>query len=335
VSGRGNLFLTGATGSIGRSLALAAVQAGFSVRALVLPGEDATALEASGVTIHRGTVESAKSLADASQGTTHAVHCAALLPHLHHLGREAYSRVNVEGSRSMAQLATKRHWSRAVFLSTCGVLDREPDGPTTDATHYRQPYDLYTWSKIEAEKAVVAEAHASGAPAVVLRPANVYGPGMAFKWPEVFAMVRAGTMKTIGGGRAPFAMIHVRDLVRAILLALDERRPIPRGERILICSPEQLTFGEVLSAVARALDAPGPGDVPYPVALLAAIVARALPAPLRLGRLRLLDPALVREYRQGFCFDASHAERVLGFRAEEEFPTGIAEAVAEWKAGAA
>jgi 2-alkyl-3-oxoalkanoate reductase len=335
VSGRGNLFLTGGTGSIGRTLAAAAVRAGYSVQALALPGEDVRILQAEGVSVRRGTVEDARSLAEASEGTTHAVHCAALLPHLSHLGREAYRRVNVEGARCVARLAVQRKWSRAVFLSTCGVLDREAQGPTTDETRYREAFDLYTWSKIEAEKAVLAETESSRVPTVILRPANVYGPGMAFRWPEVFAMVRAGTMRTIGGGRAPFVLVHVRDLVRAILLALDGSRGLAPGERILIASPEEITFEEVISTIARVLEAPPPGDVPYPVALSAAFLANALPRRLRRGRLRLLDPAIVREYRRGFRFDTTHAERVLGFRAVERFPAAIAEAVAAWKAAAA
>lgn len=267
----------------------------------------------------------------ASQGTTHAVHCASLLPHLSAMGRTAFKRVNIDAPRAMVRLGKERGWKRAIFLSSCGVLSRETMGSTTDETPYRRPFDLYTWSKIEGEKAVVEETSRLGVPTVVLRPANVYGPGMLYKWPDVFELTSQGRMKTIGGGRVPFAVVHVRDLARAILAALDEDRPIPQGTRILVSSPEELTFREVLGIVAEKLGAPKPGNVPYPVALAAAYVARALPPSLRFGRLKLIDPSSVREYRLGTRFDASHAERALGFRAQERFDRGIAEAIAVWR----
>jgi len=326
------IFVTGVTGSIGRQLAVAAAAAGYPVRGLALAGEDVDALEAHGIEIRRGSLEDPGSLDSASEGTTHAVHCAALLPHLSHLGREAFQRVNVDGARALAQLASRRGWKRVVFVSTCGVLGREKSGPTTDATSYREPFDLYTWSKIEAEKAVLQETGRTGVPSVLLRPTNVYGAGMLFKWPELFELVRDGRMKLIDGGQAPFSVIHVRDLVRAILASLDEGRPLAPGERILIASGEELTFADVIDAVALALKAPRAGSLPYAVALSAAFVARALPPPLRLGRLKLLTPAAVREYRQGFRFDTGHGERVLGFRAQEQFRPGIEEAIAAWRA---
>jgi nucleoside-diphosphate-sugar epimerase len=332
MAARADLFITGVTGSIGRQLAGAALQQGYRVRGLALPGEDTRTLEEHGVDVRRGRMEEPASLEAASEGTSHAAHCAALLPHLAQLGREAFQRVNVEGARAMAILAERRGWKRVVFLSTCGVLGRERSGPTTDETAYRDPYDLYTWSKIQAEKAVLEEVRQRGIPAVVLRPANVYGTGMSFKWPELFQLVRDGKMKLIDGGRAPFCVIHVRDLVRAVLLALEETRVVPPGERILISSGEELTFAGVIDAVATALGAAPPGNVPYALALGAALVARALPPPLRLGRLKLLTPAAVREYRQGFRFDTAHAERVLGFRAQEGFAPGTAEAAAAWRA---
>lgn len=327
------LFITGVAGSIGRHLAGAALQRGFRVRGLALPGEDARALEEQGVDIRRGRVEELASLEAASEGTSHAAHCAALLPHLERLGREAFRRVNVEGARSMAVLAARRRWKRVVFLSTCGVLGRESNGPSTDETSYRDPHDSYTWSKIEAEKAVLGEVQERGIPAVVLRPAHVYGAGMSYKWPELFQLVRDGKMRLIDGGRAPLTVVHVRDLVRAILLALDETRAVPPGERILISSGEELTFAGVIDVVAAALGAPPAANVSFPLAMGVALLARALPPPLRLGRLRLLTPAAIREYRQGVRFDTSHAERVLGFRAQEGFAAGAVEAVAAWRAG--
>jgi nucleoside-diphosphate-sugar epimerase len=301
------------------------------VSGLALPSDDTGLLEQDGVTVHRGRIEDDSLLSTECSGSTHAVHCAALLPDAETLGREAFRAVNVRGAQKMCALAARQGWSRLVFLSTVGVLGREPSGPSTDHTAYREPFDNYTWSKIEAEKAIVAETEKLRIPSVILRPAHVYGEGMRFRWPEVFSLVESGTMRLIGDGNVPFSLIHVDDLVAAVLAALDEKKDIPPGERITVVSGEAITLRQVLEIIARKMGAPAPRSVPYPLALAAAIAIAPWPKALRIGPLRHLSVPQVRELRKGVHFDARHAREMLGFNARIAFAQGIDAPLREWR----
>ena len=232
----------------------------------------------------------------------------------------------------MCALAVKQGWRRIVFLSTVGVLDRNADGgPSTDETRYRQPFDNYTWSKIEAEKVILGESERLQLPSVILRPANVYGPNMSFKWPDVFNLIQSGRMRLIGDGSVPFGLIHVSDLARAVIASLEDDLQLAPGERITIVSPEVLTLREVLAVIANKLDAPPVRSLPYGLVLAAAYLISPLPDWLRFGPLKYLKPMQVRELHQGFLFDPIRAKSRLRFEAQILFYGGIDEALAQWR----
>ena len=239
----------------------------------------------------------------------------------------------MDGARTMCKLAAVRGWRRIVFLSTVGVLGREVAGPSTDNTPYREPFDHYTWSKIEAEKTIIEETRRLKIPSLILRPANIYGPNMSFKWPEVFALIQKGEMKLIGDGNVPFSLIHARDLARAILISLEDHVALAPGERITIASREVLTLREVLSIVARKLNAPPVRSLPKWLIFFAAAALTPLPSKLRFGRLRHLTLAQVKELSKGALFDSSRAYKLLGFESVETFETGIDEAIQQFRKG--
>ena len=72
-----NALVTGATGFIGLYLVKELVREKHSVRALVLPGEDVSALEAQGVTVWRGDLSKRESLRGICNGIDVVFHLAA------------------------------------------------------------------------------------------------------------------------------------------------------------------------------------------------------------------------------------------------------------------
>jgi nucleoside-diphosphate-sugar epimerase len=325
------LFITGIAGSVGRNLAMLAQRQGWSVSGLALPGEDVASLEAAGIKVSRGSIENEDALRRATGNVTHVVHCAGLLPNVDRAGRAAFQRINVEGARTMCRLTARSGWRRIVFLSTVGVLGRESTGPSTDDTLYREPFDHYTWSKIEAEKTIAAETKRFGIPSLILRPANIYGPNMSFKWPEVFALIKAGKMRLIGDGNVPFSLIHVEDLARAILISLEDSVSLAPGDKITIVSRETLTLREVLTTIASKLSAPPVRSLPRWLTLVAAYALAPLPSTLRFGRLKHLTVAQVQELSKGFLFDSSRAKKLLGFESQMTFQAGIDVAIRQFQ----
>jgi dTDP-L-rhamnose 4-epimerase len=171
------------------------------------------------------------------------------------------------------------------------------------------PRNAYATSKVAQEHLAASWARMTGGAAVGLRYHNVYGPRMPRDTPYsgVAAIFRSrlenGTAPRVfedGGQRRDF--VHVRDVARANLLALEPAGPGGAAAGGLRCynvaSGEPHTVGEMASALAAAF---GGG----------------------------IEPVVTGEYRLG---DVRHivaspaaAAVHLGFRAQTRFAEGMAE----------
>jgi dTDP-L-rhamnose 4-epimerase len=181
----------------------------------------------------------------------------------------------------------------------CGQ-DLEPLPVTEEAV--TDPRSVYAATKLHQEQLAFA-AMAAGGPAVTaLRYHNVYGPRMPRDTP--YAGVAAIFRSALESGQAPRVLedgrqrrdfVHVRDVARANLLALEA--PVPVAGVFNVASGQSHTVGELAAALAAAMDGPAPQVV---------------------GGWRPGD------VRHVFASPARAAER-LGFRAEVGFAEGMAE----------
>jgi nucleoside-diphosphate-sugar epimerase len=140
----------------------------------------------------------------------------------------AARRVNVEGSALLAEAALREGCRRFVHLSTCGAYDLvglDVVDESTPLWRYDETSPLvYGVTKAEADRSV-ARAVEAGLPAVVLRFPNVLGADVdnfyAYGLPLA---IRDGKVNVGGDGSNTWPVVHVGDLVEAILLALDHPR---------------------------------------------------------------------------------------------------------------
>lgn len=320
---RQGVVVTGCTGSLGRRLSSRLLTLGYPVRGVDLQSPPDPLSAAPGFTFFGGDVAEARVLRSALSGAAALVHCAAILPHQEHLGWERHYRTNVLGTERAFEVARELGLERAIHISTVGVLRPNPAGVTNDDSPYRHPPSLYHRSKIEAERRVAAVAAGGNFCASALRPASIYGPGVTFKWLDIARLIHNGQMRLVGSGRTLYQLIHVDDLIEAIVLALgcDPRRL--RDQRITIVSPEQMTIVEILDSIAEYYGVPEPKRVPYGLALLGSLALALVPDVLKSPLLRQVKPYSVREYRIPVRFDDTKAARLLGFRAKIPFREGI------------
>jgi dTDP-L-rhamnose 4-epimerase len=167
------------------------------------------------------------------------------------------------------------------------------------------PRSVYAATKLHQEQLALV-AMAAGGPAVTaLRYHNVYGPRMPRDTP--YAGVAAIFRSALAAGRAPQVLedgrqrrdfVHVRDVARANLVALEA--PTPLAGVFNVASGQPHTVGELATALAAALHGPPPEVV---------------------GGWRPGD------VRHIFASPARAAER-LGFRAEVGFAEGMVELAA-------
>src|SRR3954454_10396221 len=117
------VFLTGATGFIGRAVARALRDRGDDVRALVRDPERARDLDELGVKLVVGDVADREGIADGLQGCDAAIHGAAI----YEVGikRSEHPRMyaaNVEGTENVLRAALEAGTPRVVYISTVAAF---------------------------------------------------------------------------------------------------------------------------------------------------------------------------------------------------------------------
>jgi dTDP-L-rhamnose 4-epimerase len=166
-----------------------------------------------------------------------------------------------------------------------------------------RPQSTYAATKLAQEHLAGAWARQTGGTVWALRYHNVYGPRMPQNTPyagvaSLFrsALVRGEAPTVLEDGNQRRDFVHVHDVARANLLALEATVPPGELTAVNVCSGTPHTVGELATELAKACDGPAPR-----------IVGGARPADVRHV---VADPA--------------RAEKLLGFRASVPFETGIA-----------
>ena len=140
--------------------------------------------------------------------------------------REACFAVNLRGTERLLE-AVRRRGSRVpfVFVSSTSVYGESFEG-RPEAGPF-EPAGAYGESKLAAEQAVIRFAAAGAGPAVVIRPAMVYGPGAPGNIMRLASLVRRGFAPLVGGGLNCKSIVHAGDLAAALLRAVDRAAKFP------------------------------------------------------------------------------------------------------------
>ena len=132
--------------------------------------------------------------------------------------------INIEATVGLAKLAVESGVKRFVFVSSVKAGGGLTSGKCVNESDQSEPEGVYGKSKREAELGLLKIGNESDMHVSIIRPSLVYGPEVKGNLQLMLAGVKSGwfpPLPEIGNQRS---MIHVDDLVRAILLvAKDER----------------------------------------------------------------------------------------------------------------
>lgn len=228
-----SLFLTGASGFIGRAL-LDEWKHGQHHLVLLerntpLPVGDSPNLQRV-----QGGLSSVPQWAAALAGTDVIVHLAAVTGKA---PRRTYSEINVQGTAALLDAARQHGVRRFLFVSTIATRYR-------DAPHYH-----YAQSKRQAEELV----RASPLRVMVLRPTIVLGPGSPIG-ARLRSLASLPIMPVPGTGGVRVQPIDVRDLAAVIAAVVDEDRF--EGEILEAGGPDVLPMEDLLGRLRARLGKP-------------------------------------------------------------------------------
>lgn len=318
------ILVTGGTGFTGSHLTRRLLLQGHAVVVLDnQPGLFFDELKRLGATILIGSVTDEALVERAVAGCEVVHHLAAAFRKVN-LPRREYWRTNVDGTRIVLDAARRHRVRKVVYCSTCGVHGDVKRWPAPETAPIA-PADYYQCTKYEGE-VVVRELADRGLPAVILRPAAIYGPGDPERFLMLFRRVATGRFMMFGDGQTHYHPLYVDNLVDAFLLAAESDRC--RGEAYLIADEHFFTLNALVTAIGEALDV----DVkirhyPFRPLWLAALLCE--------GAYKLLpaDPPLFRRrvdwFRQNRAFDIQKAKRELGYEPRISLAEGLAR-TARW-----
>jgi len=303
-------LVTGASGFIGRRLAMALARRGDEVACLVRPTSDTRPLQVLPVKLVQGDLGRPESLVSAVEGMDWVFHLAGVIQAV---DGPAFEAVNTLGTQNLVQacLQSFPRPKRFVFVSSIAAAGPNPPGKPLTEVDEPRPISAYGRSKLAAER-VVLEA-GTGMAVTVVRPPNVLGPGSK-ELEGAARLLRKRLSPALGDGRPRTSLIDVDDLVSALILAAEN--PRSAGQTYFVTDGRAYAWTEIAAAVAEEFGGHRFNiKVPFGAQLLAARLAEA--AARLTGRPPRLTQEIVRAARDhSWVYDGSKIERELGFRPE-------------------
>jgi|688.fasta_scaffold261567_2 nucleoside-diphosphate-sugar epimerase len=231
-------------------------------------------------------------------GVDCVVHCAAMMrisKERQNDSSNAYLRVNVEGTRNLAEQAARLGVKRFIFLSSIKV---NGEG-TIGSARYKyndvlQPQDGYGISKWEAEKTLLEISKQTGLEIVIIRAPLVYGNGVKGNFLHLLNLV----FKQVP---LPFAKINnfrsfiaVDNLIDLIICCIDH--PKAGGKTFLVSDGDDVSTPDLIRKLSKLMGkSPRLFAVPQLIIrLIGCLVGKSLEVERLLGSLRV-DNSYTRE----------------------------------------
>jgi len=305
------IVVTGATGHIGNVLIRELITRRQIVRALVMPKDDYRPLTGLEVEIVRGDVTDLKGLESAFGGADIVFHLAGIVTIMPSM-KKVLERVNVGGTRNVAEACRASGVRRLVYTSSVHAIAEPPHGTVIDET---QPFDPdrvlgdYARSKARATLLLLEEVRKGGLDAVICCPTGVIGPwdyGIS-NVGQLILDFASGHLKSYVCGAYDF--VDVRDVANGLILAAEKGQP----GRHYILSGAQVQVPELMKELERNIGYPAPTyEIPYAVARAAGVLASVY---YRLIRGRPVFTAYsIDVLRSNSQVSSARAREELGFR---------------------
>ena len=285
-----SMFLTGATGFIGKTL----------LNVIKEPCRYAVRKSGNGKAENEFLIEGIDNNTNwegAFQGCNSVIHLAGLA-HSNTFTANDFSTVNVDGTRHLALQAAKAGVKRFVFVSSIGVNGESTLDKPFSSISVPNPHNVYAKSKRDAEIALYEVSKETGLEVVIVRPTLVYGADAPGNFGLLTKLVQQLPLLPFGLANNKRDFIAVHNL--ADLLITCANHPSAAGHTFLASDGETVSIKEFTNAIAKGLNKKII-QLPVPVSimrLLARLVGKPAMAVQLLGNLQV---------------DSSNAQEVLGW----------------------
>lgn len=252
-----NVFITGAAGYIGGSVAARFIKEGYQVRGLVRTPEQAERIQAVGITPVIGTLDDREILMREAQAADAVVNAAS-----------SDHRASVEAMLDGLQGSNKP------FIHTSGssVVGDDARGEWKSDKVYAEdtPVDVVPEKAARASlDKLIIDAARRGVRSVILCNTMIYGTGLgvspdSVQIPPLVAQAqKSGIARYVGQGVNVWSNVHIADVVELYLLAL---KKAPAGSFYFVENGEA-SYADIVASIAKRLGLDAPQSWPVEEAI--------------------------------------------------------------------
>lgn len=304
------ILISGGAGFLGQRLARALVADGHEVRSLARRGKPQGDEAIAGVDYRQGDIFDPASLASAMAGVEVVFHCVGMISYDPRKAQDM-QRINIEGTRLVAEAALKARVRRLVHTSSTAAIgvNYDPKKCLDENTPFnaRALGMAYFDTKYDAE-GELHKLRARGLDYVIVNPGSIIGAGDTRRYEQVYAgLIYKVNPRFLPPGGNNF--VDIDDVVFGHIAAMKVGKT---GERYIL-GGENLSFADLIIRVDGIIGRKPPWiRIPvWSMQIVAAILAL-----LRIFGLRLhITPALVRQVGAWYLYvDSKKAERELGYK---------------------
>lgn len=304
------VFVTGASGRLGRALIKDLVASGDDVVGLVSDAAKGSAVEALGARTLVGRLHDEAVLTAGVRGSDVIYHLAG---GVRGAGADTAEEINHVGTRHLrAAIQASTFWKKelkALVFSSSVSIYGDRAGLWVDEDMAPYPQTAYASSKVAAEALLIRAAREEGMPTRVARVAAVYGPDFPFMMVD---RIKAGRCWLPGEGRNYVHTVHVDDAVAALRRIADQGM---NGNVYNVGDPNPVTLKDFYAEVHRLVGGKPARFwstwIPSYVQRWLAGEAEALQA--RMGRRPRVTPDTLRLYTASTRMKVTRLEKELGF----------------------
>lgn len=164
---------------------------------------------------------------------------------------EEFHRVNCTATLALAEAAYAAGVKHFIFISSVGVNGDGNNGPESPFSEQSlpAPKSLYAASKYEAEKKLTEKYHKSSMGVTIIRPVLICGPDAPGNIQRLLKLVHSGIplpFKNIKNKRSMASLDNVCDFIIHCVEHSESK-----GETYLFSDQEELSIGEIVSALAK------------------------------------------------------------------------------------
>jgi 3beta-hydroxy-Delta5-steroid dehydrogenase / steroid Delta-isomerase len=256
----GRVLVTGGSGFVGANLVTTLLDRGYQVASFDRAPSPLTARP--GLEVLQGDICERDIVAGAVAGVDTVFHTAALIDLMGGASvtgeyRQRSFAVNVEGTKNLVHAAQAAGVKRFVYTSSNSVVmgGKRIAGGDETLPYTDRFNDLYTETKVVAERFILSQNGIDGMLTCAVRPSGIWGRGDQTMFRRVFESVLAGHVKVLVGSKAArLDNSYVHNLIHGFILAGEHLVPggTAPGQAYFINDAEPVNMFEFARPVVAA-----------------------------------------------------------------------------------